>query len=232
MNYPMNRTDFTLHRYVDNEIDFMVKDVDRKTVSFTGANATLYVMDAKNQRLLLSRDLMVIDAAKGHLRLFVTGDEAAALPKKTLKYTVVMTRPDNVQVMLMMDRNRQSSGVVNVEDGPIPEPVAPIEITAEDFIQRNGKFYSGTYAGSAMVQNDSGLHSALLTLDDYTGDIVVQGSLEALPSQTDSDWFAVETRSFTHKTGTVHVPFEGNLMWVRFSFTKTNGELTSILYRN
>lgn len=232
MNYPVNSTDFTIYRYVDNEIDFMVKNIDRAPIPFANATATIHILDSRHQRLLLTRELTVVDEAKGHLRLFLTGNEASALPAKTLKYTVVMTRPDNVQVMLYTDRNRKASGAATVVDGPLPDPIDPIELTMEDFILRQGVYYSGAYAGAKMVANESGLHSVALRLVGFTGNVTVQGSIESAPTQDDGSWFPVSDLDYDDHTGMAHIPFEGQLMWVRFLITKTSGEVETITYRN
>jgi hypothetical protein len=189
-------------------------------------------MDSRQQRLILTRDLNVIDEDKGHLRLFLTGDESAALPSKTLRYSVVLTRPDNVQVLLMTDKSRRAHGQATVLDGPLPDPIEPITITLDDMTMQTSVYYSGAYAGAAMVDNETGLHSAAIRLDDFTGSVLGQGSLEQAPSQDVGAWFPVAAKAFDEHTGLAHIPFEGQLMWVRFLITVTDGDLVSITYRN
>jgi hypothetical protein len=231
MNYPVNHTDFTLARYVDNEIQFWVKNYDRKAVSLTGSTLTMHISDPKTSRVLLSRDLSVIDATKGLVELFVSGDEAANFPQLSLRYSIVMLRADGVEVMLYTDRDRRGLGNVDVVNGPLPPPIEAIPIAPEDFLQRNSAYYSGAFPGAAAVLNLSGQHSVLLNLTSYTGKFTVQGTLELQPSSTDSDWFNVTSETFVNATEKVHVPFEGNLLWVRFVFTTITG-VDVLLYRN
>ncbi len=231
MNYPVNRTDFSLARFVDNEVEFWVKDYDRRAVNLTGGTLTFHITDPKSSRVLMTRDLTVVDAAKGLVRLFVSGDEAGNLPKSSLRYSITLLRTDGVQVMLYTDRDRRGLGVVDIIDGPLPPPVEAIPIVGEDFLSRNSALYTGAYAGAAQVFNISGQHSVLLHLEDYTGTFTIQGTLLPQPSSTDSDWFNIESREFDEITDRVHIPFEGNLMWVRFKADTVTG-IDAILYRN
>jgi hypothetical protein len=232
MNYPVNQTDFTIYRNVDNEIDFLVKNIDRRAISFADSTARIHITDTRQQRLLVSRDLIIVDEEKGHLRLFLTGAESAALPIKTLSYSVVLTRADNVQVLLFTDRSRKSSGTAMVADGPLPDPIDPIELTLEDFLIREGVYYSGALPGSVMVDNETGFHSVVFNLTGFTGILTAQGSLELSPSQDDGLWFPMATQTLSQHTGLYHIPFEGQVNWVRFVITKAAGDVTAITFRN
>jgi hypothetical protein len=232
MNYPVNRTDFTLARYVDNEIDFWVKNIDRKAVPLTNCTATIHLVDAESNRPLLSRDLTVVDATKGLVRLFITGDESGAFPLGYLRYSIVLTRPDNAQVMLYTDRERRGIGTVQVIEGPLPAPIEPIPLSTSDFLVRNNRLYSSALPGAAMVHNISGQHSAVLHLADFTGTFTVQGTLEVQPSSDDAIWFDITSKTFTNSTEVYHLPFEGNVMNVRFAVDKTGGSIDLVLYKN
>jgi hypothetical protein len=237
MNYPVNRTDFNLARHVDNEVEFWVKNIDRKPVPLGTARVTMHISEVKTGKVLLTRDLIVLDAAKGLVRLFVSGDETAIMPKGFLKYSIVMTRADGVQVMLYTDRDRKGVGHVEVIDGPLPDPIDAIPLSLSNFISLghydgNTKLYSTALPGAAMVHNVSGQHSAVLHLKEFSGSVTVQGTLEVQPSAISSNWFDVITRTFVDETSVLHMPFEGNLMHVRFVVQQDSGTIDPILYRN
>lgn len=229
MNYPINRTDFTLARYVDNEIDFWVKNIDRKAVPLTGGSITLRLSDDAG-RVLITKVLTMVDAAKGLVRLSLTGNECAALPLGPLRYHVVYTRPDAVQVLLCTDRERTGVGVARVIEGPLPPPQEPMVLDINDLVIRDGKYYSGSLPGAALVHNISGQHSAVFNLVGFVGTITIQGTLQAQP--VENDWFTVDTQLFTGRTQVVHMPFEGNLIGVRFSILSTSGSFDPIQYLN
>jgi hypothetical protein len=232
MNYPVNRTDFRISKYVDNEIEFWVKNIDRRAVALTGSILTMHITDIKNNKILLTRELTVVDAAKGLVRLFVSGDEAAAMPLGFMHYSIVMLRPDDVTVMLYTDRERKGLGNIEVISGPIPAPLEPTYLSLADFITLVGKQYSSPLPGAAMVNNLSGQHSLVIDYNEFIGKISVQGTLEPQPSHTSDNWFTVTTDE--HLTATTllkNIAFEGNLMWVRVVVERQSGNVDSFQYR-
>lgn len=240
MNYPMNRTDFTVYRHADNDIDFLVRNYDRKAISFADATAVIHIMDGRQQRLLISRELIVHSAATGHLKLFLTGAEAAALPQRDLRYTVMMTRPDGAQVMLFTDKDRKAAGVIHVEDGPLPSVIEPIRLTRRDFMHRRlgvnfiDTLFAGAFAGAKMVQNESGIHSLTIDLqDNFSGKVTVEGSKNPSAAQDDSDWSTVIENSYLLETGNQYIEFtDPDLMWVRFRIEPRRGSFGDLVYRN
>lgn len=234
MNYPMNRTDFTLHRHADNDIDILVKDIDRTAISFANASAVITVIDPRQQRLLLSRQLTVHDAAKGHLKFFLTGDEVAALPIRDLTYTVTMTRPDNAQVLLYTDRDRSAKGIIHIEEGSLPLVVDPVHLDIRDFFQ-NGTYYQAqSFASAKTSGNESGIHSLTLELlQNFSGKFEIQGSTNPSAAQDDSDWKTILTRDYTEVTGVQYLTFtDTDILWVRFRITPRRGKFDKIVYRN
>ena len=240
MNYPINRADFTLFRYADNDIDFLIKDFDRQVVTMAGCSATITIIDTRQQRLLMARDLILADATQGHFKLFITGEEAASFPKRDLRYTVMMTRTDAAQVMLFTDKNKKSDGVIHVEDGPLPMVVEPVRLRPNDFLTRAmglGKvrtLYAGSFASAKTVGNDTGIHSLSIEfIDDFSGKVFIEGSRNTSAAQDDSDWFIIHEESFTLKTGTEYIPFtNAEVMWVRFRIEPRRGTFDEVVYRN
>lgn len=240
MNYPMNRTDFTVYRHADNDIDFRVRDIDRKAISFASATAVIHIMDGRQQRLVMARELIIHSASTGHLKLFMTGAEAAALPQRDLRYTVMMTRADGAQVMLFTDKNRTAAGVIHVEDGPLPAVIEPVRLTVRDFIRRRlgvnftNTLFAGAFAGAKMVQNETGIHSLTIDLqNDFSGKVSVEGSKNPSPSQDDSDWSTVVENSYLLTTGNQYIEFtDPDLMWVRFRIEPRRGSFGDVVYRN
>lgn len=233
MNYPVNRTDFRLFRHVDNQIDLWVKNIDHKAVSMANTTVTMHIKDPDTDRVLLTRDLTVVDSAKGLLKLFVSGDDVAALPEGAFKYSTVITNTiTDAQTLLFTDMQRRATGTVEIVEGPTPDPQEPIVLNFYTFTQRSGKYYSGAQPGAATVKNYSGLHTLAVGLYQFTGTITVQGTLQEVPSALDVDWFDVDSRTYNNQTGLFYFPFEGNLLWVRLKIEVFSGTIESLEYRN
>lgn len=233
MNYTVNRTDFKLSHHVDNQIDIWVKNIDRKAVTMANATVSLNIIDPHINRIVMTRDLEVVDAPKGLLKLFVAGEEAAALPIGAMNYSVIVTNTvTNQQTLLYTDRERRGLGVVEIVQGPIPDPPEPYRMSFSDFIQRDGKYYSENLVGAAGVDNYSGQHSIVVTFANFSGKFTIQGSLQENPSSLDSNWFNISTQEFVNQTSLTHIPFEGNILWARFVIELFDGTIERIEYRN
>lgn len=233
MNYSVNRTDFRLFRHVDNQIDIWVKNIDRKPVAMANATASINIINPATNRVIMTRDLEAVDADKGLFTFFVSGEEAAALPAGALRYSTVVTNTiTNIQTLLFTDRERKGTGVVEVTEGPIPDPPEPYRLSFSEFLPRGGKFYSENLEGAASVQNFSGQHSLAIDFAAFSGKFTVQGSLEENPSSLDSNWFNISTAQYNNQTGLTHYPFEGNVLWVRFVVELFSGVIEKIEYRN
>ena len=216
MNYPINRTDFTLVRGTTNEIIFFVKDVDRKPVT---ANAMvnlgindlrIIIQDPDTEALLLGTNTAPVansapdasvlqpygDTTKGMWMLSLKATDTANWPVGGLRYSVVADRTSD-QVMLYTDRNYGPYSNLALVEGPFPMPPEAITLELEDLHYDGPSLYSGALKGAANLGNVSGQQSAVINMTGFMGSITVQASLENQPSSQDSDWFTAQVDSAT-----------------------------------
>lgn len=98
--------------------------------------------------------------------------------------------------------------------------------------------YSDKQKGAGYHSKNNGIHTAVFQLDNFVGDIKLQGSLERYPS--DLDWFDIEFEnqqliSFLDSsiaTSTETRNFTGNFIWIRAAFRLINGTIVSIRYNH
>lgn len=238
MNYPVNSTDIRLFKYVRNTVRIFVKDIDRKPVVLQSPNTPLIVItDRRNQKVLVNQAMDIIDQDKGLYEIVIDPVDLDPIEIGYYNYFVLTDSADGIPSPLYTDRNRSPLGVIEVAEGPVPLPRSSIEIAEDQFAISNSVALTGSYAGAATVGDLSGVHSAAFYFDNFRGSVKVQGSLDAQPTSTDSYWFDVHTFAFDDTTysGLYPVTFEGNLVWVRFLVTQTDGQFTGlrkILFRN
>ena len=216
MNYPINRTDFTLVRGATNEIIFFVKDVDRKPVT-ANAMVTLGINDLRiivsdhhaNSLLLGTNNAPVSnapvdasvlqpygDTTKGMWLLTLRSSDTANWPLGGLRYSVVADRATD-QVMLYTDRNYGPYSDCELVDGPFPMPPEAITLQLEDLQYDGPSLYSGALPGAATLGNISGQQSAVINMTGFMGSVTVQASLENQPSSQDLDWFTAQVDTAT-----------------------------------
>ena len=123
MKYPANTSDLRLVRGEQNEVAFCLRDVDHKPVSLPGDDSlTIHIVDTDANKLLLTRDLLALDVARGIYQLILTSDDIAAWPTGPLRWTLVRNRADTTVVMLWTDQDYTPSGKLYIAAPPLPGP--------------------------------------------------------------------------------------------------------------
>ena len=74
--------------------------------------------------------------------------------------------------------------------------------------------------------------TVLYTLDEFVGEVKLQGTLELYPG--DTDWFDIEgtliDADSTVLTDSFTASFTGNIVWLRAAYSIQNGTITEIRY--
>ena len=223
-NLPMNSNDFRIFKDVQNDVDFYVRNSDRKPVSMIGRTATINFFDQRAERLLHQQDLIVTNDAKGYCRLILSPDVTEDWLLQTYSYSIQVTNLDGSVHMLYTDIAESQRGFFELAQGPIFDPRPSFEVTYDNLFPTNIGSNSQTFTsvrissafpGAAQRGNTSGLHTAVAFLDNFSGILKIQVSLEEA-SPTDISWFDVEMGSYDHQTSVESFTFEANAMWVRF----------------
>lgn len=83
------------------------------------------------------------------------------------------------------------------------------------------------YKGDGYYGRSDGIHTVQYNLSEFTGTIIIEGTLEVNP--TDTDWFSVHSYASAQETDNKIVSFTGNYVWVRAKIVYTDGTLNSII---
>lgn len=235
-NLPMNTNDFRVFKDVQNTIEFVVRNTDRKPVNMMGRSAQINIYDHRINKLMWTKDLKVINEAKGICKLNIDPDVMADWLLQTYSYSVTVTNTDGTTHMLYVDANESPRGFLELLQGPVFDPRPSITVMWEDLMltqlyvgNTNETFhYSSALPGSLQSGNTAGLHTVAAYLDNFTGYMVIQGSVETgTPGLL--DWFDIERHDYNHTSGLQSYAFEANLMWVRFWIHNTNDDLDVVL---
>lgn len=251
-NLPMNTNDFRVFKDVQNTVEFVVRDTDRKPVNMMGRTAKINFYDHRLDKLLWSKELRVINEAKGICKLEITPDIMADWYLQTYSYQVLVTNTDSTVHMLYVDANETQRGFFELMQGPKFEPYAsktvaygdltPVAVEANS--DRVAYRITSAIPGSLQTGNSAGVHTVAAYLENFTGRLVIQGSVEeGVPGGW--DWFEIETHEFDHETGLQGFSFDANLSWVRVSVYNSNdlnidtppleqdlGKVAKLVFRN
>lgn len=235
-NYPVNRTDFKIVDGVNNDIEVFIKDLDRKPVDMTGFTVTIIILNRQGDKLILQKDLVMIDPLKGRYRLVV--DKTEELPLGTHVYSFLHTSDETgVQEVLETDRNRGTQSYVEVVEGPFVRPTPSVSFDLSQMLRENQWTFTPAVNGSALEDRKDGQNTIVIipSNEGFSGTIKVQATLEAQPS-TENIWFDVGTEVYSERTGAISFNVEGMITYLRVGILPetmaTPVNIEKIIFRN
>lgn len=232
-NLPMNTNDFRVFKDVQNTIEFVVRDTDRKPVNMMGRTAEIILYDHRLDKELWRGNLRVINEAKGICKINIEADVTADWFLQTYSYQVAVTNTDGSLHLLYVDANETQRGFFELMQGPqflpkisqtvLYENLHTVAIEPDD--GRVAYRVTSAIPGSLQTGNHSGAHTLAAYLENFTGRLVIEGSVEE-GTPGDRDWYDIEIQShtFDHETSTQGYTFDANLMWWRVKIFNDNDQ--------
>ncbi len=239
-----------IYRGVDNRVDLQVKNSDQKAVSITGYHFVFNLINSETQKLLISKDCAdVDDSSPNRGRMFVTLSEAelSSIEPGLYHYTIVRETRQSLEdgnysvtqrEPMYIDSQYGVYAVIEIGNNIKGEPVDSVKIIAfnnfEAINQGEQKhFVSSIIDARPEINSPQSLHTFQFNMTNYSGNIVIQGSLsEGANPQV---WTDIETL-VADQTSILYQNVTGKYNWFRvkhFPNTALNnyGTVDSILYR-
>lgn len=240
-NLPMASADFKLYKDVQNNIEFVVRNTDRKPISLLNRKAVVTLTDYHTRTILDQKQLIAVDEAKGIVRLTLEAYELEMWNLGFHVYHIYIEEADGSQNILYVDQNENARGYFELKQGHYPGPQPSYEIPADEFLALEDgipavtHYVSSAMPGSMQSHNSTGLHTLAVYTEDFKGTVWIQGTSEVGSSQEADDWFAIDERYLDNVSGITVFNFEMNLQWVRVKFqpaADNAGEFQKVLFRN
>lgn len=237
-NYPVNRTDFRVVRGTQNEINFYVRDVDRKPVPLQNTETlTIKIVDPVTNELLLSRNLTTIDSAKGIYLLTFLPSEMDLWPTSPLNWSMTYNRANNTSVLLWTDNAYTSHSTLTLFANPAPQSTnTNVLLSSDIMLLSDNNYYTSSLVGAAKFGYANGMQTFNIFMTGFTGNIRIDASLidEPLNDSSSPDWFQIDLQTYTNYTGNVVLNEQGSYLWMRTvilpAFGNT-GSVTQIQYK-
>lgn len=229
-NMPMNEIRFKLYKSSDNLVQFIVRNNDRKPIPLRGKEIYITINDEDQVRTLLRKKLRIVDSDQGIVHLTLEPWETLNFPLGYLEFNITI-KDDNGTRMISFDESQNCRGFIEIEPGIFTGPrpsfesckIVPVK-TSE--VPTAYRFYSECFPGTLNTNSYSGLNTAAIMLNNYTGRIWVLASLEKdIPKERDLGWFTVNLESeqqpwmdFNNFTGMANFNFICKSYWIMFKF--------------
>jgi len=227
---PVYAKPLTLHKGVDNKIQFQFLNQEQKPVDITGKSITCRVLNTAGTAVLINKALDIDIALTGIASLNLNAAEIEdIIPQKGMYSLEIPVGEFDYPVFV--DQNAGARGDMYIVNSVLPSfvPSANITIpTGQPFPNlAQNESSNVTYVTSVINTEDNPILTIQTHYTEFYGDVTIQGS-----TQVDSDWYPIlvdpdladvtETRGYT---------IRGFHPFVRMSFTSNAGAVTNILAR-
>lgn len=231
INMSFGDADWITYKGSTNDIEFEIKDNDRKPVNVEGMNPYITIIDHDTRKVVLEKPLDVLDPVKGKLKFRMYPFETVDLYVGYYNYSIQLEYDDGTKHLLYTDLNYSASGWFELKDNALPNHKPAEELEGMD---KWTPTHQGVYPGgftkwtSSSVKGDAahgfkdGLHTVALYLQNYTGKLKMEGSLEINPPTDEQDWFDINLSpntielNFMNYSGIEPFNFTANVSWLRF----------------
>ncbi len=247
-NMPLTRSDFHAYKGATTEIEFLVRNNDRKPIVLSGKNVYIIIRDLPTKSEILKKKLCITDYERARVKLPLYPSEVVDWAEGFYEYVVLVENPDSSQNILYTSQDQAVRGWFELKNGALP-PLAPLyDINPQEWVGEHiGKYPGGQTAyfsdylpGNSSFGFSTGLHTFVLYLDNYTGVIKIRGSLDLAAPTYDGDWFAISVTpstfelKFEEASGLFPYNFYTNALWIRFENIpdQTNsGRITRLIFK-
>lgn len=234
-NLPMNETRFKLFKGSNNLTQFIVRNNDRKPINLRDKELYITINDESQIRTLLHKKLKIMDVAQGIVHLTLEPWETINFPLGYLNFNITI-KDNNGTRLIAFDEAQTCRGFIDIEDGVYSGPRPSLEscVTHPVVVNDNPRlytYYSDCFPGTLGTNSYTGLNTASILLNGYSGRLWVMGSLSSsIPESRDLGWFLINLESglqpymdFDNYSGMVKIDFICKSYWVMFKFDPLDG---------
>jgi len=228
---PQYSKPLTLHKGVDNQLQFQFLNQEQKPVNITGKTITCRILNYDGTTILITKALTPQLPATGISVLQLTAAEIEDIPTQKAFYSLEIP-VGSFDFPVFVDQNAGARGDLNIVDSVLPSFV-PSEIitipTGQDFPNVHSSDSGNTtytYYSSIINTQDNPVLTIQAQYNEYQGNIVVQGS-----TIIDGDWYTITEDTYSNVSDTKGYVIQGFHPYLRMQFSSEEGEVANILAR-
>jgi hypothetical protein len=227
---PVYAKPLTLHKGVDNQIQFQFLNQEQKPIDITGKQITCRVLNYMGNETLIQKSLTLQLPATGICALILNAADLENIEAQKCYYTLEIPVND-FDFPVFVDQNAGARGVMNIVNSVLPNFVPSYFITiptGQQFPNSNPNNSSNiTYYSSVLSTNSNPILTIQTEYIDYYGNTTIQGS-----AIVDGDWYdIVTTEEVSNANQTVGYVVQGFHPYIRMEFTSNAGAVANILTR-
>ena len=229
---PVYAKPLTIHKGVDNQIQFQFINQEQKPVDITDKMIVCRIINSSGTEVLLQKALTLQYAATGIAALEINAAEIEDFDAQQAHYSLEIPIGE-FDYPVYVDQNAGARGDMNIVNSVLPAfvPSASISIpTGQPFPNLNSSANANSTANTFYSSTISTEDNSILTLQaeysGYYGNVVVEGS-----SIVDADFYPITTVTYSNVSDTFGYTIRGYHPYIRMQFTANVGDVINILAR-
>ncbi len=206
-----------IFRGVDQKIDLLIRDYDRKSVLLEDEEIVMFHVYDKNKERKLFIEAELLNYEKGHYAINVNKAQSKSLMIGDYKWCITIdTETPETSKMLYSNRDYGSLAPLIVTQGPYEEVIEGVDILG-DFIGNESQNLMGSYH----IFDSNGVQSFVMNCDGFTGNVDILGTIDDTPPVSNLEWANIYSTTLTNKIGTHHIGVSGNYKWLKMVLNNT-----------
>lgn len=223
VNQVMYQRDLKIQKGIKNQVRVQFKNSDQKNVRIYNTQTFVFsLFDAVNRRLLIEKELEVLDAAttatKGLALLTLNESDTLDLDRTSYQYSVRLRDSDGTYTPAYANTYYGMAGTMHLGQDIYPVLQDSISIptfvsTFNDDIQLY-EHKSGNIYASPEYNGNTALHTVAYYMTGYKGTVYLQATLDNSPGNS-GNYSTIATRTYTGNTSIDYVNFNGVYSYIR-----------------
>ena len=235
---PVYQNQLQIYKGIDNVLQFRLLNADQKGINLSVGYTVKFCAYDETDRLVIEKNATIQDdgstISRGKFKVNITENELKNLQQQFLSYVVYLVESDGDKVLTYSQSNFKNNGTIFVNSKTFPGPLNTISITSLTETGANTSIWmSEAVNAEPAVNGNEALHTAAFYTSSFTGDIVVQATLDNQVTDS-SNWADVTTVTLDGtEAAPTAVNFNGVFSYIRFKTTSNPADkITKILVRN
>ena len=229
---PQYAKPLTLHKGVDNQIQFKFLNQEQKPVDITDKEITCRIINATGKEVLLNKALTLQLPKTGIAVLTLNAADIENIDPQKCSYSLEIP-VGQFSFPVFVDQSAGARGVMNIVNSVLPSFVPSYQVTiptSQIFPNisnvANANSIAITYYSSVINTSNNPILTIQTTYADFYGNVTVQGS-----TVPDGDWYQIETHTYANVASTTGYTITGYHPYVRVEYVSNCGNVTNILTR-
>lgn len=228
---PVYAKPLTLHKGVDNKIQFQFLNQEQKPVDITGKSITCRILNANGTQVLIQKALDLDFALTGIASLNLNAADIENIDPQKAYYSLEIP-VGSFDYPVFVDSNAGARGDMNIVNSVLPSfvPSQSVSIpTGQPFpnISNGSGNTNVVYYTSVINTQDNPVLTIQTRYEEYYGNVAILGS-----SIVDGDWYPITSDTeLANVTETKGYTIHGYHPFVRVEFSSNSGAVTNILAR-